>query len=256
MRPNAAVALILAVVTVALILAGPVAAGHAADAAPKTVRVFAAASLTAAFKAVGSAFQAMHPGTKVELNFAGSQTLVQQIREGAPADVFAAADLTNMRTLVDADAIGKPEIFARNVLQIAVAKGNPKKIAGLADLARPELVVVLCGETVPCGRYALETFQHAGLKPPAGSRELDVRAVLSKVALGEADAGIVYATDVRAAQDKVEGVGLAATHNITARYPIAIVREAAAPDGARLFLEFVLSDPGRTILGEYGFLNP
>jgi molybdate transport system substrate-binding protein len=243
------------ILALALLVAGPTPA-RAADAAPKSVLVFAAASLTAAFKAVGSAFEARHPGTKVELNFAGSPTLVQQIREGAPADVFAAADLTNMQTLVDANAVGKPEIFARNILQIAVAKGNPEKIAGLADLTRPGLIVVLCGETVPCGRYALEAFRHANLTPPPGSRELDVKAVLSKVALGEADAGIVYATDVRAAQDKVEGVGLPAAHNVTARYPIAIIREAAAPDTARLFMDFVLSDPGRTILGELGFLNP
>jgi molybdate transport system substrate-binding protein len=238
-----------------LLLTAP-AAARAADAAPKTVRVFAAASLTAAFKAVGAAFEAKHPGTKVELNFAGSPTLVQQIREGAPADVFAAADLDNMQRLVDANAVGQPEIFARNVLQIAVAKGNPERIAGLADLTRPGLTVVLCGETVPCGRYAREAFQRAGLTPPVGSRELDVKAVLSKVTLGEADAGIAYVTDVRAAADKVEGVGIAAAHDVTARYPIAVVREAAAPETARLFVDFVLSEPGRTILGELGFLNP
>src|SRR5262249_42900450 len=149
-------------------------------------------SLTASFKAIGAAYEAAYAGTKISFNFAGSPTLVQQIHESAPADVVALADLTNMQTLVDAGVVEKPEIFARNVLQIAVAKGNPRKIAGLADLTRPELTVVLCGESVPCGRYALEAFGHAGLKPPSGSRELDVKAVVSKVMLGEADAGIVY----------------------------------------------------------------
>lgn len=245
----------LARLGLALLLAAP-AGARAADAAPKTIRVFAAASLTAAFTSVAAAFEARHPGREVELNFAGSSTLVRQIREGAPADVLAAADLVNMQTLIESDAVEKPEIFARNVLQIAVAKGNPARIAGLADLARPDLTVVLCGAAVPCGRYALEAFSLAKLTPPPGSRELDVKAVLAKIALGEADAGIVYATDVHAAAGSVEGIRIVPTHNVTARYPIAVTRAAAAPDGARLFVDFVLSDPGRTILGEYGFLHP
>jgi molybdate transport system substrate-binding protein len=162
-----------------------------------------------------------------------------------------------MQKLVDAGAVaGSPQVFARNLLQIAVAKGNPHHIAGLADLATPGLIVVLCGETVPCGRYALEAFTKAGVTPPAGSRETDVKAVLSKVALGEADAGIVYVTDVRAASDKVEGVGLPTTQNPSVRYPIAALREAQHADAAQAFIAFVLSDPGTKILGEYGFLPP
>ncbi len=182
---------------------------------------------------------------------------MQQIREGAPADVFASADEANMQKLIDAKAVaGTPRVFARNLLQIVVAKGNPLRIAGLADLTKPGLIVVLCGETVPAGRYALEAFTKAGVTPPAGSRELDVKAVVSKVALGEADAGVVYVTDVRAARDKVEGVGLAAAHNVVAKYPIAVLSEARDPDTARAFIDFVLSDPGRKILGDYGFLSP
>ena len=223
----------------------------------RTIHVFGAASLTAAFRAAATAFEAAHPGTKVELNFAGSPTLVQQIREGAPADVFASADEANMQKLVDAKAVaGSPRIFAQNLLQIVVAKANPKHIAALADLTKPGLTVVLCGDTVPAGRYALEAFKKADLAPPAGSRELDVKAVVTKVALGEADAGIVYVTDVRAAADTVEGVGLATAHNVVARYPIAVLTEAAAPETARTFVDFVLSDPGRKILGDYGFLSP
>lgn len=228
---------------------------HASDDA--RLDVFAAASLTASFRAVAAAFEANRPGTTVALNFAGSPTLVQQIREGAPADVFAAADEANMRKLVDAHAVaGSPQVFARNLLQIAVAKGNPHRIAGLGDLAAPGLIVVLCGATVPCGRYALEAFTKAGVTPPAGSRELDVKGVVTKVALGEADAGIVYATDVRAASDHIEGVGLASAHNVSAQYPIAALREAAHPEAARAFIAFVLSDPGKKILGEFGFLSP
>lgn len=234
---------------------------HAADPSPRPrtreVVVFAAASLTASFRAVATAFEAAHPATAVTLNFAGSPTLVQQIREGAPADVFASADEANMRKLVDADAVAEaPRIFARNVLQIAVAKGNPHRVAGLADLVRPGLVVVLCGEAVPCGAYALEAFRKAKLAAPPGSREADVKAVVTKVALGEADAGIVYATDVRAAADKVTGVDLADAHAVGAGYPIAVLREAAHAEAARAFMAFVLSRPGTTILGEHGFLPP
>ncbi|MCC6766775.1 MAG: molybdate ABC transporter substrate-binding protein [Deltaproteobacteria bacterium] len=234
---------------------------HAADPSPRPrtreVVVFAAASLTASFRAAATAFEAAHPDTKVTLNFAGSPTLVQQIREGAPADVFAAADEANMRKLVDAGAVaGAPRVFARNVLQIAVAKGNLHRIAGLADLVRPGLVVVLCGETVPCGKYALEAFGKAALAPPPGSRETDVKAVVTKVALGEADAGIVYATDVRAAADKITGVDLAPAHAVGAEYPIAILREATHAETARAFVAFVLSGPGTTILGAHGFLPP
>jgi len=235
----------------------PPSPASAADSAAGTLNVFAASSLTAVFRAVGTAFEAAHPGVKVSFNFAGSPTLVQQIREGAPADVFAAADEANMQKLVEAGAVADaPRIFAQNLPQIVVARGNPHHIAGLADLTRPGLVVVLCGETVPAGRYAQEAFTKAGVTPPAGSRELDVKAVVSKVALGEADAGVVYVTDVKAARDSIEGVGLPVAHNVVARYPIAALREAAHPDSARAFLDFVLSDPGRKILGDYGFLNP
>lgn len=232
-----------------------------ADPSPKPrdgeVVVFAAASLTASFRTVATAFEAAHPGTKITFNFAGSPTLVQQIREGAPADLVAAADEANMQKLVDAGAIaGTPRVFARNVLQIAVAKDNPERIAGLADLRRPGLVVVLCGETVPCGRYALEAFGKAGLTAPPGSREPDVKAVVTKVALGEADAGIVYATDVRAAADEVTGVDLAPEHAVGVKYPIAVLREAAHAEAARSFVGFVLSDPGTKILGAHGFLPP
>lgn len=228
-----------------------------ARAGDPAVNVFAAASLTGAFRAVGTAFEAARPGTKVSFNFAGSPTLVQQIREGAPADVFASADEPNMQKVADAHALADtPRIFARNLLQIVVGKGNPRHITGLPDLARPGLVVVLCDPAVPAGRYALAAFSKAGVTPPAGSRELDVKAVVTKVALGEADAGVVYVTDVRSAGDKVEGVGIAESHNVVARYPIAVLTESTHAEGARAFVDFVLSEAGRTIMRDHGFLNP
>ena len=221
------------------------------------VVVFAAASLTTAFRAVATAFEATHPGTKVTLSFAGSPTLAHQIREGAPADVVASADEATMQNLVDAGSIADaPRVFATNALQIAVAKGNPARITELADLTRPDLTVVLCGATVPCGRYALEAFARAGLTAPTGSREADVKAVVTKIALGEADAGLVYATDVRAARDTVDGIALPPEHAVSARYPIAVLRDAAHLDTARSFVAFVLSDPGTKILGDDGFLRP
>ena len=219
--------------------------------------VFAAASLTAAFQALGTAFEAQHPHIEVAFNFAGSPTLVRQILDGGPADVFASADVANMQRLSEERAIaGEPQTFARNRLQIIVARGNPKKIAGLADLARPGLIVVLSGETVPAGRYALEAFEKAGVTPPAGSREMDVKAVVSKVRLGEADAGIVYVTDVRAGGDKVEGVGLPEAQNVVAQYPIATVATSKHKEDAAAFIAFARSLAGQKVLGDFGFLPP
>jgi len=229
----------------------------AAGVSAQELNVFAAASLTSAFRALGAAFESGHPQSKVSFNFAGSPTLVRQILEGAPADVFASADEANMQRLVQERALADaPITFARNLLQIVVAKGNPEGIAGLTDLARPDLVVVLCAETVPAGRYAREAFQKAGVAPPAGSRELDVKAVVSKVRLGEADAGIVYVTDVHAAGGAVEGVELPESHNVVARYPIATLAGAAHPAAARDFIAFVRSATGSKILTEHGFLPP
>ncbi len=226
----------------------------AARAEPQTVTVFAAASLTAAFQNVANTFERAQPDVKVQLNFAGSSTLVQQIQQGAPADVFASADEETMQHLVGAIA-GAPRLFARNRLQIVVTPGNPKGIAGLADLAKPGLTIVLCGPTVPCGRYATEAFAKAGVIAPAASQELDVKAVLNKVAMGEADAGIVYATDVRAAGSRVAGVDLPESSNVFARYPIAVLKDAPNPVAAVAFVDFVLSPDGQQALARFGFLN-
>jgi molybdate transport system substrate-binding protein len=222
-----------------------------------TVTVFAAASLTASFQSMATAFEKGHPGEKVQLSFAGSPTLVQQIQQGAPADVFAAADEANMQKLVDGGAVaGPPQLFARNQLQIIVTPGNPKHIAGLADMPRPGLTLVLCGPTVPCGRYATEAFGKAGVTVPPASQELDVKAVLSKVAAGEADAGIVYTTDVRAAAGKVDGVDMPESVNVIARYPMAVLKGASNQSTADAFVAFILSPQGQEVLSSFGFLPP
>jgi molybdate transport system substrate-binding protein len=246
----------LAVAVLWFAAVGFAAAGvNAAPAVSGTVTVFAAASLTAAVQSVVSAFEHAHPGVTVRLNFAGSQTLVQQIQQGAPADVFAAADEVNMQKLVREGAVRTPpEVFAGNTLQIVVAAGNPKHIKRLSDLARTDLILALCGPAVPCGRYAIEAFGKAEVPVPAASQELDVKAVVTKVALGEVDAGIVYATDVRAAGRAVEGVAIPASVNIVGRYPIAALRSAPNPEAAAAFVTFVLSSQAQHLLAGYGFL--
>jgi molybdate transport system substrate-binding protein len=221
------------------------------------ITVFAAASLTESFTKIGEAFEAAHPGATVTFSFAASSALVQQINEGAPADVYASADESNMKKLTDAgNAHGEPEVFATNALQIITEAGNPKGIASVADLADPDLIVVTCSEEVPIGRYSAEVFSKAGVNVTPKSYEADVKAVVNKVTLGEADAGIVYATDVTAAGDKATGVAIPDDLNVIATYPIAVTNEASNVDAAEAFLEFVLSDEGQSILAEAGFRRP
>ena len=221
------------------------------------VTVFAAASLTAAFTEIGEAFTLEHPGADVTFNFAASSELVAQIAEGAPADVFASADTGNMTKLTDADDNAtEPEVFATNLLEIVVEPGNPEGITGVADLADENLVVVVCAPEVPCGKYAEQVFQAAGVTVTPKSLEENVKAVVSKVSLGEADAGIVYRTDVMAAGDKADGVVLPADINVVAQYPIAVTKETPNVKGAQAFVDFVQSERGQGILAAYGFLAP
>jgi molybdate transport system substrate-binding protein len=233
---------------------GPV---SSSPAAPSPVTVSAAASLTAAFQSLGSAVGQVNPPLLAEYNFAGSPTLVAQIQQGAPVDVFASADQPNMQKLVDGGlVIGSPRVFATNRLQIVVAAGNPKGITGLADLVRPGLVVVLCGPAVPCGRYATQALQKAGVRVVPASQETDVKAVVGKVALGEADAGIVYVTDVKAGGAKVQGIAIPGNQNVVATYPIAVVKAASHGRAAQAFVDFVLSPQGQRILASFGFGGP
>jgi molybdate transport system substrate-binding protein len=217
------------------------------------IKVFAAASLTAAFTELGRSYTAAE-GTRVTFNFAGSQALATQIQQGAPADVFASADLANMGKIKD--LVGTPQSFASNRLQILVEKGNPKTISGLDDLAGPDLKVVLAAPDVPAGKYAAEALAKANVTVKPVSQEDNVKAVVTKVSLGEADAGIVYVTDVTAGGDKIEGVDIPRDQNVTATYPIATVKATKAQDKARAFLDLVLSDQGQQVLKKYGFLPP
>jgi molybdate transport system substrate-binding protein len=223
----------------------------------RAVTVFAAASLTAALQSMGSAVGGANPRLQAEFNFAGSSTLVAQIREGAPADVFASADQPNMQKLADGGLLsGSPRVFATNRLEIVVPAGNPKGITGLRDLARPGLTVVLCGPAVPCGRYASEALQGAGVGVVPASQETDVKAVVSKVALGEADAGIVYVTDVKSGGVKVQGIVIPTNQNVVAAYPIAVVKATHNRGAAQAFVDFVLSPEGQRILASFGFGAP
>ena len=221
------------------------------------VTVFAAASLTAAFTDVGDAFMAANPGARVTFNFASSSDLAAQIAEGAPADVFASADLANLTKVVDAGATtAEAVIFATNLLEVIVGAGNPRGITEVADLADPDLIVVTCAPEVPCGKYAAQVFDNAGVAVTPKSLEENVKAVVSKVTLGEADAGIVYATDVTAAGDQASGVEIPADINVLAEYPIVAMKNAANAEGAQAFIDFVHSADGQAILAGYGFGAP
>jgi molybdate transport system substrate-binding protein len=220
-----------------------------------TASVFAAASLTDSFKALGTAFQTAHPGTTVQFNFAGSPTLVTQIEQGASADVFAAADTTNMdRLKTDGLTAGTAQVFAHNKLEIVVAAGNPKGITGLADLAKPGVIYITAAPTVPAGKYALQILASAGVKVTPKSLETDVKSVVSKIELGEADAGIVYVTDVKAAAGKVTGVPIPDSVNVIATYPIVAVKGSTNLSLANAFIAYVLSTDGQAKLQSFGFL--
>jgi molybdate transport system substrate-binding protein len=224
------------------------------SASPGEIKVFAAASLTAAFTELGEQFTAANGGTQVTFNFAGSQALATQIQQGAPADVFASADLTSMDKVKD--LAGMPQSLASNLLQIVVEKGNPKGVKGLGDLAWSDLKVVLAAPEVPAGRYAAEVLSKAGVDVTPVSQEDNVKAVVTKVSLGEADAGIVYVTDVAAGGDKVEGVEIPEDQNLLATYPIATVKASKAQEQAEAFMDLVLSAEGQQVLNRYGFLPP
>jgi molybdate transport system substrate-binding protein len=223
----------------------------------KTVTVFAASSLSGALEEAKREFAKVHPGMEIKLNLGGSSTLVAQLRNGAPADLFASADEPTMDKAVDAGLTdGSVRHFAGNTLSLLVDKGNPKKIRGLGDLNRENLTVSLCGPQVPAGRYARQALERAGVPVPSGGEELDVKQVVSRVTLGEADAGIVYATDAKAVADKAEAVAIAEDQNVVARYPASVLNTGDNAAGAKLFLDFLLSPDGKQILKKHGFREP
>jgi molybdate transport system substrate-binding protein len=249
-RSLAAIVAILAALTVAVGACG--ATSNAGGGRSRELSVFAAASLTDAFTQLGGDFKAAHPGVKVTFSFAGSNDLVTQVRQGAPADVLATADSKNMDAA--GDLAGVPQAFAGNRLVIAVAPGNPEHITGLADLARKDLKVVLAAPEVPAGKYAEEALAKAGITVEPVSLEVSVKGVVTKVALGEADAGVVYVTDIAAAGGKLDGIAIPDGQNVLATYPIAALAASANPDDAKAFVDFVLSPEGRQVLAGAGFL--
>jgi len=222
-----------------------------------TVTVFAAASLTESFTRIGKDFEAANPGSKVTLNFGGSSALATQINQGAPADVFASAAPANMKTVTDAgNGDGTPTTFVKNQLVIAVPKGNPKGVTGLASLTRSGVKVALCAEQVPCGAAAQKALDAAGVKLTPVTLEQDVKAALSKVKLGEVDAALVYRTDVKAAPADVAGVEFPESAGAINDYPIIVVKNAPNKAGAQAFVAHVLSDKGKSVLTQAGFQTP
>lgn len=227
-----------------------------AAADPGEIVVFAAASLTESFTEVAEAFTAA-TGAEVTFSFDASSALAAQIIEGAPADVFASADEPNMTKITDERLNGaEPVIFATNLLTIAVPPGNPAGITGVADLANPDLKVVLCAAEVPCGRYAAQILETAAVPVTPVSLEQNVRGVLTKVTAGEADAGIVYVTDVTAAGADAEGVEIPADINVLAEYPIATLADSGSQETAEDFIDFLLGPDGRAIMASHGFGAP
>jgi molybdate transport system substrate-binding protein len=221
------------------------------------ITVFAAASLTESFTEVGEAFTAANPDAEATLSFDASSALVQQIIEGAPANVFASADTANMDKLTEPGLNGtEPVIFATNLLTIIVQPGNPKGITGVADLTNADITTVICAAEVPCGRYANEIFANAGVTVTPASLEQNVRGVVTKVTAGEADAGIVYVTDVTAAGDDAAMVEIPEDINVLAQYPIATVKDSASPEVSQAFIDFLLSTDGQAIMADYGFGAP
>jgi molybdate transport system substrate-binding protein len=229
------------------------------SASPKlsgTVTVFAAASLKESFTTLGKEFEKQHPGTKVSFNFGGSDALAASITSGAPADVFAAASPKTMAIVTDKkDAVGAPATFVRNQLEIATVPGNPHKVASLKDLTKSGLKVVLCDKTVPCGAAAQKALDASSLKLTPVSYEQDVKGALNKVQLKEADAAVVYKTDVKAAGGKVEGVEFPESAKAINDYPIALLKKAPNAGAAKAFIALVRSAEGQKVLSDAGFLK-
>jgi molybdate transport system substrate-binding protein len=238
---------------------GSAATGSAAAAGKVTGQlvVFAATSLTEAFDKIGAQFEAAHPGVTVKFNYNGSSSLATSITQGAPADVFASAAPSNMKTVTDASlASGTPQDFARNTGEIMVEKGNPHHVTSVKDLANPALKVVVCAPEVPCGKVATAVFKNAGVTVKPVSEEQNVGGVVTKVTLGEADAGIVYVTDVKAHESKATGVPIPADQNDITAYPIAELKDAPNATAAAAFISYVLGPDGQQVLASFGFLPP
>ncbi|MCE2529358.1 MAG: molybdate ABC transporter substrate-binding protein [Acidimicrobiia bacterium] len=242
--------------SLAILLIAPCARAGAPDPDHVELLVATAASLTDAFRDIEKAFEDAHPGIDVVLNLGGSSLLREQILARAPVDAFAPADVAIMEEVRAAGLVsGTARVFARNTMAIAVPAGNPGGVTGLDDLARPELLVGLCAETVPCGRFTRQVLLMAGVAAQPDTEEPNVRALLTKIEQGELDTGIVYATDVRVANG-VAAIPIPEEYNVTTDYPIAIMSATSHPEAAAAFVTYVLSDEGRTVLDRHGFHLP
>ncbi|MFF8293382.1 molybdate ABC transporter substrate-binding protein [Streptomyces sp. NPDC016309] len=233
---------------------GPTASGSAGGAPAAHLTVLAAASLTDVFTTAGAVYEKAHPGTEITFSFAGSQELVAQVSQGSPADALVTADTTSMDK-VKADT-GTPTVIATNRLVIATGEGNPHKIEELKDLAGTRLKVVLAAPEVPAGKYSRKILDAQGIPVKPVSQEPSVRAVLSKVELGEADAGLVYRTDAASAADKVDAVEIPDAQNAVARYPAATLKGSRNAGAAAAFVTWLSSPEGRKILQDAGFQKP
>jgi molybdate transport system substrate-binding protein len=229
-----------------------------------TLTVFGAASLTDVFTELGDQLMADHPGLDVQFNFAGSSALATQITQGAPADVFASADEVQMAKVADADLADDPEVFATNPLMLVVPPDNPQGIAlpggggipSLTEILDHDVTMAVCAPEVPCGAAAAKVLDAAGMSAYPDTYEDDVRAVLTKVELGEVDAGLVYVSDVHAAGDKILAFGFSESSQAINRYPISVLADSPNPAAARAFVDLVLSDDGQQIFRGAGFLEP
>lgn len=251
-----------AAAAVLLTLAGCASTGGTApEAAPTTssepLIVFAAASLQGAFDELAAEFTYAHPEYQVApIRYDGSQALSTQIIDGADVDVIAFASEASLVPVTEAGRADAGAIFATNTLQIAVSPGNPRGIDDLADLSDPSLSVVLCAPEVPCGAASETLLQNAGVQVTPVSEETNVTSVVTRIAAGEADAGLVYATDVTASAGDLEGITPEGADEVVNRYPIALSPSAPSPEAAQAFVDFVLSDEGQAILDEFGFGSP
>jgi molybdate transport system substrate-binding protein len=224
-----------------------------------TVQVYAASSLTAAFTTLAIDFEKANPGVSVLNTFNGSSTLVTQIQNGAPADVFASADTANMEKLSTSGLVSAtPDLFATNTMEIVVPKGNPAKITDFADLGKAGVKTVICAASVPCGAAALALEKLTGVTISPVSQELAVTGVLSKVSSGEADAGLVYVTDVKSAlpAGQVEGVTFAESPQVVNSYPIVALKNSKNPTAAQAFVDYVIGKTGQAVLKKDGFGKP
>ena len=248
---------LLLLVPLASACGGDGSSGSSGNGGDTTLTVYAAASLTKTFQEIGAEFEKQHDGVTVEFSFGGSSDLVSQLQEGAPADVFASADEANMDKLTGAGLQdGEPQDFASNTLEIVTPPDNPAGITSFADLAKDGVQVVVCAPEVPCGAATVKAEAATGVSLTPVSEEQSVTDVLAKVASGEADAGLVYVTDVAAAGDAVHGVPFPGSSDIVNTYPIVALKDSKHGELAHDFVDLVLSDTGQGILEEAGFAKP